>query len=330
VSAVARVRLPSLAGPPARAGRAGQVGVARRVRACWPGWAVRPGSHHDVGLDLRGHDPGGQHGVQLQGALQRRRRRAEAIAAGISHKRGERWPWADPLYGTSIGALDRLQGWRGVRRRGRPDEHVHRGQAHQGRRGRPGVSSSSGRRRWGRNAALAVGMLLAAVAKRRPGSADLRRGRPLSAWPAGGFGRPRARDRDMRSVLRGGRSGRGPAVRELPRGARGIAVGVLAAAYLVMSAGAAAGCRRPAVVAVDVADRLGSPRSGPTRAIAGRSSCCPLAAAVRRGRRPPVVLAARRDLGAGLVPARPGRAAGRPGRCAAPLAPGLEAAAGQT
>ncbi len=226
----------------------------------------------------------------------------EAVAAGISHNAAT-LALGGPLYGDSIGALTvykvgaasalaaGLMSIFIVIRHTRADEEA----------GRLELVGSTA---VGRNAALAVGVLLAAVAN---GVVALLifAGQAVIGLPVGGSaaiglavgscGLFFAAVAAVAAQLSGS-----------ARGARGIAIGVLAAAYLIMSAGAAAGTgglRRLLWL---------SPLGWATqvRAYAGDRwlvLALPVAAAVAVAAAA-VVLAARRDLGAGLVPPRPGPA----------------------
>ncbi len=226
----------------------------------------------------------------------------EAVAAGISHNAAT-LALGGPLYGDSIGALTvykvgaasalaaGLMSIFIVIRHTRADEEA----------GRLELVGSTA---VGRNAALAVGVLLAAVAN---GVVALLifAGQAVIGLPVGG---------SAAIGLAVGSCGLffaavaavAAQLSASARGARGIAIGVLAAAYLIMSAGAAAGTGglrwllwlSPLGWATQV------------RAYAGDRwlvLALPVAAAVAVAAAA-VVLAARRDLGAGLVPPRPGPA----------------------
>jgi ABC-2 type transport system permease protein len=226
----------------------------------------------------------------------------EAIYVGVTHN-AVTLALGGPLYGSSIGALTvykvgafsavaaGLMSMFIVIRHTRADEEA----------GRLELVGSTA---VGRNAALAVGLLLAAVAN---GVLALLifAGQAAIGLPAGGSA---ALGLAIGScgVFFAAVAAVAAQLSESARGARGIAVGVLAAAYLVMSAGAAAGTGglrwllwlSPIGWATQV------------RAYAGDRwlvVALPVAAAVAVAAAA-VVLAARRDLGAGLVPPPPGRA----------------------
>jgi ABC-2 type transport system permease protein len=226
----------------------------------------------------------------------------EAVAAGITHNAAT-LALGGPLYGDSIGALTvykvgaasalaaGLMSIFVVIRHTRADEET----------GRLELVGSTA---VGRNAALAVGVLLAAVANCVltllifAGQAAI--GLPVGGSAAiglavGSSGLCFAAVAAVAAQLSG-----------TARGARGIAIGVLAAAYLVMSAGAAAGVGglrwllwlSPIGWATQV------------RAYAGDRwlvLALPVAAATALAA-VGYALAARRDLGVGLVPPRPGPA----------------------
>jgi ABC-2 type transport system permease protein len=226
----------------------------------------------------------------------------EALAAGISHD-PTTLALAGPLWGTSVGSLTAYKVGASaavaaglmsifiVIRHTRADEEA----------GRLELIGSTA---VGRSAALAVGVLLAAVAN---GVAVLLifAGLAIVGLPAGGSA-ALALAIGTCGLLFAAVAAVAAQLSESARGARGIAICVLAAAYLLMSAGAAAGT-----------GGLGwliwlSPIgwANQVRAYAGDRwpvLALPLAATV-------VVaaaaawLAGRRDLGAGLVPPRPGPA----------------------
>lgn len=226
----------------------------------------------------------------------------EAIAAGISHNAAT-LALGGPLYGSSIGALTvykvgaasalaaGLMSIFIVIRHTRADEEA----------GRLELVGSTA---VGRNAALAVGVLLAALANCVlallifAGQAAI--GLPVGGSAAiglavGSCGLFFASAAAVAAQLSGS-----------ARGARGIAIGVLAAAYLVMSAGAAAGSGGLKwllwVSPVGWATQVRA-YAGDRWLVLALSVAAALAVAAAAG-----LLAARRDLGAGLVPPRPGPA----------------------
>lgn len=226
----------------------------------------------------------------------------EAIAAGISHNAAT-LALGGPLYGSSIGALTvykvgaasalaaGLMSIFIVIRHTRADEEA----------GRLELVGSTA---VGRNAALAVGVLLAALANCVlallifAGQAAI--GLPVGGSAAiglavGSCGLFFASAAAVAAQLSGS-----------ARGARGIAIGVLAAAYLVMSAGAAAGSGGLKwllwVSPVGWATQVRA-YAGDRWLVLALPVAAALAVAAAAG-----LLAARRDLGAGLVPPRPGPA----------------------
>jgi len=226
----------------------------------------------------------------------------EAIATSISHNAAT-LALGGPLYGDSIGALTVYKVGAGsavaaglmsiflVIRHTRADEEA----------GRLELIGSTA---VGRNAALAAGMLLAAAANCAlallifAGQAVI--GMPAAGSAAiglavGACGLVFAAVAAVAAQLSGS-----------ARGARGIAISVLVASFLVMSAGAAArtgGLRRLLWL---------SPVGWVTQVRAYTGDRWPvialLVAAAVAVAATAVFLAARRDLGAGLVPARPGPA----------------------
>jgi ABC-2 type transport system permease protein len=226
----------------------------------------------------------------------------EAIAAGISHNAAT-LALGGPLYGSSIGALTvykvgaasalaaGLMSIFIVIRHTRADEEA----------GRLELVGSTA---VGRNAALAVGVLLAALANCVlallifAGQAAI--GLPVGGSAAiglavGSCGLFFASAAAVAAQLSGS-----------ARGARGIAISVLAAAYLVMSAGAAAGNGGLKwllwVSPVGWATQVRA-YAGDRWLVLALQVAAALAVAAAAG-----LLAARRDLGAGLVPPRPGPA----------------------
>jgi ABC-2 type transport system permease protein len=226
----------------------------------------------------------------------------EALAAGISHD-PTTLALAGPLWGTSVGSLTAYKVGASaavaaglmsifiVIRHTRADEEA----------GRLELIGSTA---VGRSAALAVGVLLAAVAN---GVVVLLifAGLVIVGLPAGGSA-ALALAIGTCGLLFAAVAAVAAQLSESARGARGIAIGVLAAAYLLMSAGAAAGT-----------GGLGwlmwlSPIgwANQVRAYAGDRwlvLALPLAATVLAAAAA-AWLAGRRDLGAGLVPPRPGPA----------------------
>jgi polyether ionophore transport system permease protein len=226
----------------------------------------------------------------------------EALAAGISHD-PTTLALAGPLWGTSVGSLTAYKVGASaavaaglmsifiVIRHTRADEEA----------GRLELIGSTA---VGRSAALAVGVLLAAVAN---GVAVLLifAGLAIVGLPAGGSA-ALALAIGTCGLLFAAVAAVAAQLSESARGARGIAICVLAAAYLLMSAGAAAGTG--GLVWLIWLSPIGW--ANQVRAYAGDRwlvLALPLAATV-------VVaaaaawLAGRRDLGAGLVPPRPGPA----------------------
>jgi ABC-2 type transport system permease protein len=232
----------------------------------------------------------------------------QAIVAGINHNAATR-ALAGPLYGNSVGSLTSYKVGAAasfaaglmsifiVIRHTRGDEEA----------GRLELVGSTA---VGRNTALAVGVLLAAAASGVltllifAGLAAV--GLPVAGSAAlglavGSCGLVFAAVAAVAAQLSGS-----------ARGARGIAIGVLAAAYLLMSAGAAASTGGPRWLL------WLSPIGWVTqvRAYAGDRwlvLALPVAAAVAVTAAA-ALLAGRRDLGAGLLPPRPG-----PARAAASL-----------
>jgi ABC-2 type transport system permease protein len=230
----------------------------------------------------------------------------EALAAGINHD-PTTLALAGPLWGTSVGALTAYKVGASaavaaalmsifiVIRHTRADEEA----------GRLELVGSTA---VGRSAALAVGVLLAAAAN---GVAVLLifAGLAIVGLPAGGSA-ALALAIGTCGLLFAAVAAAAAQLSESARGARGIAICVLAAAYLLMSAGAAAGTGglrwlmwlSPIGWANEV------------RAYEGDRwlvLVLPLAATVVVAAAA-ASLAARRDLGAGLVPPRPGPAQASP------------------
>jgi ABC-2 type transport system permease protein len=230
----------------------------------------------------------------------------EALAAGINHNPGT-LALAGPLYGTSVGALTAYKVGAAsavaaglmsifiVIRHTRADEEA----------GRLELVGSTA---VGRNAALAAGLALAVV-----GNAVLAvlifAGLAIVGLPAGGSA-ALALAIGSCGLLFAAVAAVAAQLSESARGARAIAICVLAAAYVLMSAGAAASGAKGAGGLRWLLWLSPIGWSGEVRPYAGDRwlvLVLPLAAAV-------VVagvaafLAGRRDLGAGLVPPRPGPA----------------------
>ncbi len=284
------------AGPGARARRASLAGsgvlarlAARRDRVMLPAWIyVITILVVSTGYSFKG--------------LYKTPASREAVAAGISHNAAT-LALGGPLYGTSTGALTvykvgaasafaaGLMSIFIVIRHTRADEEA----------GRLDLVGSTA---VGRNAAPAVGVLLAALANCVL-ALLIFAGQAAIGLPAGG---------SAAIGLAVGSSGLffaavaavAAQVSGSARGARGIAIGVLAAAYLVMSAGAAAGTGglrwllwlSPLGWAAQV-----RAYAGDRWLVLALPVAATAAVAAAAG-----VLAARRDLGAGLVPPRPGPA----------------------
>jgi ABC-2 type transport system permease protein len=230
----------------------------------------------------------------------------EALAAGINHD-PTTLALAGPLWGTSVGALTAYKVGASaavaaalmsifiVIRHTRADEEA----------GRLELVGSTA---VGRSAALAVGMLLAAAANVVV-VVLIFAGLAIVGLPAGGSA-ALALAIGTCGLLFAAVAAVAAQLSESARGARGIAICVLAAAYLLMSAGAAAGTGGLRwlmwLSPIGWANQV--------RAYAGDRwlvLILPLAAAVAVAAAA-VSLAARRDLGAGLVPPRPGPAQASP------------------
>jgi ABC-2 type transport system permease protein len=225
-----------------------------------------------------------------------------AVASGIGHDAAT-LALGGPLYGDSIGALTvykvgaacalgaGLMSIFLVIRHTRADEEA----------GRLELVGSTA---VGRGAALTVGLLVAAAAS---AALAVLTGTGLTAVglpPGGSFALGLAVG--CSGVLFAAVAAVAAQLSASARGARGIAIGLLAAAYLVMSAGAAAGSGGPRwllwLSPVGWATQV--------RAYAGDRwlvLALPLAGAVAAAAAA-AVLAGRRDLGAGLLPPRPGPA----------------------
>jgi ABC-2 type transport system permease protein len=237
----------------------------------------------------------------------------ESVAAGIIHNPAA-LALAGPLYGTSAGALTvykygaiaafaaGLMSVFIVIRHTRADEEA----------GRLELVGSTA---VGRSAALAVGIALAALANvvlaLLIGAGLAVIGFPPGGSVAIGFAV------GLCGLVFAGVAAVAAQLSASARGARGIAIGVLAAAYLVMGAGAAAGSGglrwllwlSPIGWATQVRAYAGD--HWPVLALPVAASAAVTALAV--------ALAAHRDLGAGLVPPRPGPAQA-PGSLRSPLA----------
>jgi ABC-2 type transport system permease protein len=237
----------------------------------------------------------------------------ESVAAGIIHNPAA-LALAGPLYGTSAGALTvykygaiaafaaGLMSVFIVIRHTRADEES----------GRLELVGSTA---VGRSAALAVGIALAALANvvlaLLIGAGLAVIGFPPGGSVAIGFAV------GLCGLVFAGVAAVAAQLSGSARGARGIAIGVLAAAYLIMGAGAAAGSDglrwllwlSPIGWATQVRAYAGDHWPVLTLPVAAAAAVTALA----------VALAAHRDLGAGLVPPRPGPAQA-PGSLRSPLA----------
>ena len=224
----------------------------------------------------------------------------EAVAAGISHDPAT-VALAGPLYGTSVGALTAYKVGASaavaaalmsifiVIRHTRGDEEA----------GRLELVGSTA---VGRSAALAVGVLLAAMANCVV-VLLITAGSAVIGLPAGGSA-ALALAIGACGLLFAAVAAAAAQMSGSARGARGIGICVLVVAYLLMSAGAAAGSG--ALRWLLWLSPVGW--AGEVRAYAGDRwlvLALPLAASLAVAS-VTALLAARRDLGAGLVPPRPG------------------------
>ncbi len=237
----------------------------------------------------------------------------ESVAAGIIHNPAA-LALAGPLYGTSAGALTvykygaiaafaaGLMSVFIVIRHTRADEEA----------GRLELVGSTA---VGRSAALAVGIALAALANVVL-AVLIGAGLAVIGFPPGGsvaIGFAVG----LCGLMFAGVAAVAAQLSGSARGARGIAIGVLAAAYLIMGAGAAAGSGglrwllwlSPVGWATQVRAYAGDHWPVLALPVAAAAAVTALA----------VALAAHRDLGAGLVPSRPGPAQA-PGSLRSPLA----------